>query len=463
LHAVAAVARQTGRRVTAGHVRHGARLDDMHDADAVRATASRLSVECRVVSLRDGYAEQRHAPSEATMREARYRALADLADELSAEAVLTGHTLDDQAETVLLHLMRGAGIDGLSGMAEETLLPIGRDTPDERERRPLRVLRPLLAVRRRDTMAYCVTHGLTIVSDPTNDDVRYTRNWVRLTILPLLRERNPDITAVLARAATTIRDDAAFLADETMRALARCHCQREQFRVHFSQSAFASEHIAIQRRILRDGIQRITGIVPRADDVDAMRRYTATSRSSALRHFGGIACCLAFGQIILGRDDAVTGWVQAVASLRYPLSRDEHVVGDDMKLRFALSDPSVAAYDFRIVPASLRETGDVRKETVMVPLRLPDRHAAVIRNRAPADRFWMRGSARQMLLRDYLSARTVPAPVRDLLPLLVVNDTIAWVIGHDVGATFAATEATATHIGILTRLTGYGNERIGEG
>jgi len=452
LHAVATVAGQTGQRVTVGHVRHGVRVDDVRDADLVQSAANHLAVESRVISLHRLRADYRQSPSEAEMRDARYRALAALADEVNADAVLTGHTLDDQAETVLLHLVRGTGVDGLGGMAEETLLPIARDARDEREHQLLRVIRPLLSVRRGETVAYCGAHDLTVVSDPTNDDVRYTRNWMRHTVLPMLRERNPDVAATLCRAASTLRDDAAFLSEQTALALARCGCQTEKSSVHMSRSAFRSEHVALQRRILRESVQRITGRTPRADDVDAARHHMVTSRSSTIRHFGGVACCLAFDQVVLGCDDAIIGWMREVASRRFPLSRGVQVVRDDTKVHLALSDPSIAAYDFQIVPAFLRGPENIGNDIVATPLRLPDSHTAVIRNRLPTDRFWPKSSKRPTLLRDYLSARGVPAPVRDFLPLFVVNGTIAWVIGHDVGTEFTATDATATHFGILRRL-----------
>ncbi len=210
------------------------------------------------------------------MRQARYRALAVMADAFHAEAILTGHTLDDQAETVLLHLVRGAGIDGLGGMVEATMLQLPTDTSTDTaggwSGQSLRVIRPLLSVRREETVAYCLAHGLTVVHDPTNDDQRFTRNWLRHAILPALRARNPDIAPALARAASTMRDDAAFLSAETARAIARCERRTEQSCVSVNHSLYASEHVALRRRILREIIQAITGVMPRADDVDAIQR-----------------------------------------------------------------------------------------------------------------------------------------------------------------------------------------------
>lgn len=394
------------------------------------------------------------------MRDARYRVLAAIADAMNADAVLTGHTLDDQAETVLLHLMRGAGVDGLGGMVEATVLQLPIDASTDRASgrsgQGLRVIRPLLAVRREETVAYCLAHDLTVVQDPTNDDRRYARNWLRHAILPAFRTRNPDIAVALARAAATMRDDAAFLAAETARAMARCECRPEQSCVSINHSLYVSEHVALRRRILREIMQGITGVTPRADDVDAIQRHATTSHSSAMRHVGGIAYCLAFDLLVFGRDEAVAGWVRVAASQRYPLFHGCQDVHGDTQLNLGLSDAPVIAYTFHLEPAGQTRRTDVGTVIASVPMRLPDGSTATVRNRAPTDRFQPCGSARPMLLRDFLKAREVPAPVRDLLPLLVVNDTIAWVIGigigHDASAAFAATEATATHFGILTQV-----------
>ncbi len=463
LHANAVVARQTGRRLVAGHVRHSVRAGDARDADTVRVMAGHLGLECRVVCLSHVDADQARTPSEGAMRDARYRALAAMADAVHADAVLTGHTLDDQAETVLLHLVRGAGIDGLGGMAEATtlrlLLNASTDRASGQNGQSLRVIRPLLSVRREETVAYCLAHGLAIVHDPTNDDQRYTRNWLRHAILPAMRVRNPDIASALARAASTMRDDAAFLSAETALAMTRCKCRTEQSCVSLNHSPYASEHVALRRRILREIMQGITGAMPRADDVDAIQRHATTSHSSAIRHVGGVACCLAFGRVVLGRDEAVAEWVRVAASQQYPLFQGHQTVHGDMRLRFDLPDSPVVAYTFHLEPAGQTPQTAIGNGIASLPMRLPDGYAAIVRNRAPADRFQPCGSERSVPLRHYLQACGAPAPVRDVLPLLVVNDTIAWVIGvgigigHDVSAAFAATEATATHFGILTRVT----------
>ena len=189
--ALAVLAVAAGCDVTIVHVDHGLRPDSHIDAAAVTALAERLDVpvQCAQVDVAPG------ANLEARARKARHEVL--------GRDALLGHTADDQAETVLLALLRGAGVHGLAGMR-----------PDRR--------RPLLGLRRADTEAVCERLGITPVHDPSNTDPRHRRNRVRHEVLPLLddvagRDVVPLLarTAAAARAATDRLDDEAAMVDPT--------------------------------------------------------------------------------------------------------------------------------------------------------------------------------------------------------------------------------------------------------
>jgi tRNA(Ile)-lysidine synthase len=170
-----------GCRTTAVHVDHGLRPGSETEAELVARAATRVGAGFRAEAVR-----VRSGPNlEARARQARYSVL--------PPDVLTGHTADDQAETVLLNLLRGAGLDGLAGM------------------RP-GVRRPLLGLRRRETEALCRAEGLTPLVDPSNADPSFRRNRVRHELLPLcdaLAER--DVAAVIARQAGLLREEADLL------------------------------------------------------------------------------------------------------------------------------------------------------------------------------------------------------------------------------------------------------------
>ena len=170
-----------GCRVDAIHVDHGLRPGSSGEGAVVEAAARRFGAGFRSVRVEVGEGSN----LEARARAARFGVL-------PAE-VATGHTMDDQAETVLANLLRGSGLDGLSGMA-----------PGFRH--------PLLALRRHETRALCRAVGLTPVSDPSNDDPRHLRNRIRHQLLPLCAElASRDPVPVLARQAGVLRDEAALL------------------------------------------------------------------------------------------------------------------------------------------------------------------------------------------------------------------------------------------------------------
>jgi tRNA(Ile)-lysidine synthase len=183
--ALVVLARCAGLDGVVIHVDHGLRDGSGTEAELVAEAAGRFSFafESRSVDVAPG------PDLEARARRARYAAL--------PSGVLTGHTMDDQAETVLLNVLRGAALDGLSGI---------RTGP------AARIARPLLGLRRSETAALCRACGLTPVLDPSNQDVRFRRNRVRSEVLPLLCDvAGRDVIPVLARQASLLADDAELL------------------------------------------------------------------------------------------------------------------------------------------------------------------------------------------------------------------------------------------------------------
>ena len=205
LHALRTLAGRRGWRLAVVTVDHGLRPGSAADAAFVADHAKGLGLPARVTTLGPEDLEpHRRSGPEGAARAARYEALWPAADELGCSWLATGHTLDDQAETVLLQLLRGAGPDGLAGVAV----------------RAGHLLRPLLGVRRAETRACCVALGLDWREDPTNADDGPLRNRVRQRLLPLLEELRPGATQVLARTAALAADERDWLDPLVAEALA---------------------------------------------------------------------------------------------------------------------------------------------------------------------------------------------------------------------------------------------------
>jgi tRNA(Ile)-lysidine synthase len=193
--ALLVLAARAGLDAVAVHVDHGLRPGSAAEADVVAGAAVRFGLrwETRAVAVPAG------PDVEARARLARYQVL--------PPGVLTGHTMDDQAETVVLALLRGAALDGLAGMR---VAAPGHDQPSATA--SARPRRPLLGLRRWETTALCAAEGLTPVDDPSNRDPRFRRNRVRAEVLPLLSEvAGRDLVPVLARQAGLLAGDAEFL------------------------------------------------------------------------------------------------------------------------------------------------------------------------------------------------------------------------------------------------------------
>lgn len=236
-----ALAAATAFEAPRRQVRAGAVVVDHGLQEGSAAVAERAADQARalkldpVVVVRVQVEDTGDGP-EAAARTARYEALEATRRELGAKALLLGHTLDDQAETVLLGLARGSGGKSLHGMAPVTGA----------------LLRPLLGIRREATAAACRDQGLEPWRDPHNDDPAYRRVRVRNTILPLLeQELGPGISEALARTATTLREDAETLdqlAEEWVREIVS---EDEDGRISLDVGGIVTQPPALRQRICR--------------------------------------------------------------------------------------------------------------------------------------------------------------------------------------------------------------------
>ncbi|REC99980.1 tRNA(Ile)-lysidine synthase [Microbacterium sp. AG157] len=258
--ATAFEAARAGIRAEAVVIDHG--LQEGSDAVAAAAAekARALGLGARVVRVEVGSTDG----PEAAARAARYAGLAAAAVEIGADVVLLGHTLDDQAETVLLGLARGSGGLSLAGMPAER-----RDATG-----PIWV-RPLLAVRRHTTVAACAAQGLDPWNDPHNADPAYSRVRVRNRVMPVLEtELGPGVAEALARTAEQLREDAeAFqdMIDETIEDIV----EHAEAGISISVAALAANPAAVRNRIVRYVVDSEFGVsLSRAQTLEIARLAT---------------------------------------------------------------------------------------------------------------------------------------------------------------------------------------------
>ncbi|MBE1532921.1 tRNA(Ile)-lysidine synthase [Actinomadura algeriensis] len=298
--ALAFVAPRLGIAAGAVTIDHGLQEGSGARADAVVRTLADLGLD-PVGSVAVTVGTQ--GGMENAARDARYAALDDAALRLGASAVLLGHTLNDQAETVLLGLARGSGARSLSGMPPEftrrAVAPSGR-----RDVSDVRYLRPLLELDRTTTRRACLAMGLEPWDDPHNDDPAYTRVRVRSDALPALEKAlGPGVTEALARTARMLREDADVLDDLATRAYADLDAPEQGYAVAVRLDGLAELPRAVRTRVLRTAAVK-AGSPPgtlAAVHVDAVDRLVTAWHGQ--RHVdlpGGLRACRRYGKLLFG-------------------------------------------------------------------------------------------------------------------------------------------------------------------
>jgi tRNA(Ile)-lysidine synthase len=293
--------------VRAVHVDHGLRPESADQAPRIAEIAQGFGVPCQVRRVDvpayqaiTGWGVQQAA------RTARYQALAASVAETQADVLLVAHTADDQAETLLLNLLRGTGVKGLGGMRLLDSLDVARLGPPAlagaQLAAPLSVARPLLRVERATTLAYCQDLRLPRVEDPSNLSRAYTRNRVRMDLLPLLERFNPAIRGVLARTADLAAED-----DEALDSLARMVLADLARRVdadtlEVDLDRWAERPRGLRRRLLRLGLAELLGDmvdIPDAPIEDALDLLQSARGPRSYHLPGGVELAMASPRFVL--------------------------------------------------------------------------------------------------------------------------------------------------------------------
>lgn len=252
-----------GIGICVAHLDHKLRKTSAKDAKWVAELAKKLGYECVVGRSKVAEIASTNADNlEQAAREARYAFLERTAKRKSANYVLTGHTMDDQAETVLLRLMRGSAGAGLGGM--EAMRPLGKSTS-------IKLVRPLLWARRSDTEAYCRHRKSEFLQDEMNADQKFARVKVRQQLLPLMQSFNNKIVEALSRTASQLREDSAVLGNDSDALLRRAavldHVEDETETAALDVKVLAEAPPALRRRALRQWIAEGRGNTRRLEMV----------------------------------------------------------------------------------------------------------------------------------------------------------------------------------------------------
>jgi len=414
-HALHRLAPEWGLSLHLFHMEHGLRGEaSQADAAFVADLARELSLPLTTVALRPGELEALPGSLEDNARRRRYAEMARLAAAIGAQRAATGHNRNDQAETVLMRLLRGSGTTGLAGI------------PPVRREDGFFIIRPLLDCSRKEILEYCRTHGLKPRLDASNLESGFTRNRIRLELLPALTERFGEaVVDNLAQAAEVLREEDRLLAELARAACARCGWQEVgeepgNLVIELDGPRLMQEPPALARRVVRMAVQRVSGSPYGPGLAAVSRALELAGRTDGTHELDlpqGVRLSVAYGRCRFARSDRGRGTGGEVCDRVWPVA----VPGETPIPALGVTVVAEAA------PASAMPGRLPAGEEWFDRDRLPG--PLFVRTRRPGDRLWPVGMEGSKKLQDILVDAKVPRAKRDGLPLLVAGDTVIWVPG----------------------------------
>ena len=364
---------------------------------------------------------------QAAARKARYDFMGQLAHEVGADRIAVGHTANDQAETILMWMLRGAGMAGVTGM------------PYVREGR---IVRPLLASTREEIMAYMEQEGLAHRLDSSNEKPLYHRNRIRKELLPVITRLAPAAVRVLLRQADLLREDEQYLEAVTTRLVGELVTGGPEEGVRrLNRQAVIELHVALQRRLVRA----------------VLRTYEEEGKSSSVR-----VVELVRRVLLKGRSGAKLVLKRTIVSLDEESVRfspaggnRKQEAGSEQRTRecLVLSVPSTVYWSRTNQQIDVQHVGrsDAERRAVVPPTERvlfdADRcsEPLLVRSWRAGDRFFPRGMrGRSQKLQDFFTDRKIARHRRENIPLLVAPEGILWVVGMRQDERFAVSPTTTT-------------------
>jgi tRNA(Ile)-lysidine synthase len=434
---------QTEYALVVAHYDHGLRPDSQDDLRFVKQIARLMDLPFHgeTGDVRT-HADQQSLSIEAAARDLRYEFLFNLAADIDAQAVATGHTADDQVETLLINLLRGTGLTGLRGMPYRSL-------PNQwSESIPL--LRPLISYTKQELLDYCDEVGLQPISDPSNSDLALTRNRIRHDLLPTLEQFSPGLSKRLLQSAELLSEDYKLVEALTSLAWEKSLNQAEPDYLSLDRQKFLNQPRALRRMLLRRAYQTLRPGDRNLDfaAVERLLQSLTTNTPGQQDWLSGLYFMLEDNSIWLADRQATlpVDGPQMQPGQNHSLTVPSHI---ELENGWSLKVEESNA----VIPPNELSNIDpfhfwLEKEKMGSQL--------TIRTRKPADRFKPLGMQEgSMKLSDFMINEKIPQRARDAWPLLSLNQEICWVPGYRVAQAYRFQRSShhAVHI-TLTKITG---------
>lgn len=429
-----------GYRVIAAHFNHRLRAEAAEDARFVEQFARRLGVpflggEGDVAQ----FAADHSISVEEAARMQRYGFLFDQAATSGAQAVAVAHTADDQVETVLMHLLRGAGLAGLKGMPARALPHAWSET--------IPLVRPLLGVWRREVSEYCQLRTLQPVIDASNLDTTFFRNRLRHEVIPYLETINPNFRQLLWRTSDVLAGDFALIERLTAEAWSFCLKDSTEGAIGLALAGLTALPLGLQRNVLRKAIAALRPglrdagfeLVERATDF--IHQPTQTRQQDL-----GLGLRLTVEQRIIW----LAAWEADLPGADFPQAPAQKT-RLEIPGRLALGNGWLLEAE-PVAAVTALDEARANEDPYRAWIDLPEGEALTVRGRKPGDRFQPFGlGGRSRKVADFMINIKLPQRARENWPLVCAGVQIAWLPGFRLAHPFALSEASQRVIVVSLR------------
>jgi tRNA(Ile)-lysidine synthase len=396
-----------GLKLWVAHLSHGIRASGRADSSFVEKEARRLGLAFVTKKVNTpAYKLLKKLSLEEAARELRYEFLGSVCETEGANAILLGHTSDDQAETVLMNLARGSGIRGASGMSVVSDMPV-------KGFGSARIVRPFLGITRGETLAYCKAMGLSPRLDPSNLSLKFSRNRIRLQALPVLEKLNPMAKANIGRFSKILEQVNDYLDLEVARVWPSAVTTHGKS-LHIKREPLGLLHPALRQHLLKTALIMVRRGSQDLSKLQLGRMESATSSKpgKTIELGAGIVLVTGYGEIYLGHKEDIKG--------TQTLLKDTMVdIPGTSKLNEWLVRADIVDFGSEYEESKLVECLDL--EAIGSPLW--------VRHRVPGDKFLPLGLSGEKKLQDFMVDSKIPRYTRNRVPLLVSPKGIAWVVG----------------------------------
>jgi len=393
--------------IAAAHVNHGLRGEESDmDEQFVRGLAGSYGIDCHVERV-DTSRESRHRKLsiQEAARNLRYAFLADLRVALGYTSIATAHNADDNAETILLNLIRGAGVQGMAGIP--------------RVRADVHAIRPLLGVSRLEILAYAKEKHLAYRTDSSNAKEEYTRNFLRHSVIPLLEDNvNPGIIATLNRTSDVFRSLNDYLLEEAGRALPEI-AQKRNNEVIIDIPNLARKRLFLQEYCVLVLMRECSGREVDFASVKTMLRLTEAETGSSFAFGRGFVAVRDRNRLVLRRDSQATPF-------SYRIEPNKSYEFED----FSFASAATESYE---------HAGDRTVEYVDADRIGP---SLILRNWVEGDWFYPLGMKGKKKLSDFFVDVKIPVFEKQSIPVLETDGAIVWVCGQRIDERFKVGPAT---------------------